>query len=85
MSALTTPILVVDDEKNMRASLRDLLEGEEYEVRTVESAELALELLSKEKFFLGIFDGQLGGMSGYELLAKVRNQWPDMMVLIITA
>ena len=85
MSALTTPILVVDDEKNMRASLRDLLEGEEYEVRTVESAELALELLSKEKFFLGIFDGQLGGISGYELLAKVRKQWPDMMVLIITA
>ncbi|MBI3869359.1 MAG: sigma-54-dependent Fis family transcriptional regulator [Verrucomicrobia bacterium] len=85
MSALTTPILIVDDEKNMRASLRDLLEGEDYEVRTVESAELALEVLGKERFFLGIFDGQLGGMSGYELLAKVRKQWPDMMVLIITA
>lgn len=85
MNAPSTPVLVVDDEKNMRASLRDLLEGEGYEVRTVESGELALELLSRERFFLGIFDGQLGGISGYELLAKVRKQWPSMMVLMITA
>ena len=85
MNVPNTPVLVVDDEKNMRASLRDLLEGEGYEVRTVESAELALELLGRERFFLGIFDGQLGGISGYELLARVRKQWPGMMALMITA
>lgn len=85
MSAAKLPILIVDDEKNMRISLRDLLEGEGYEVSAVESAEFALELLSKERFFLGIFDGQLGGMSGYELLARVQRQWPDMLVMMITA
>ena len=85
MSAPSVPILVVDDEKNMRASLRDLLEGEGYEVRTIESAEAALELLSKERFFLSILDGQLGGMSGYELLGRIRREWPQMMVLMITA
>jgi CheY-like chemotaxis protein len=72
MSLSSLPILVVDDEKNMRVSLKDLLEGEGYEVRTVESAEAALELLGKERFFLGILDGQLGGMSGYELLSRIR-------------
>jgi DNA-binding NtrC family response regulator len=85
MSTPRLPVLIVDDEKNMRISLRDLLEGEGYEVRAVESAELALEVLSTERFFLGIFDGQLGGISGYELLARVRKQWPDMLVLMITA
>ena len=54
MSLSSLPILVVDDEKNMRVSLKDLLEGEGYEVRTVESAESALELLGKERFFLGM-------------------------------
>ena len=85
MSIPSLPILVVDDEKNMRASLRDLLEGEGYEVRTVESGEAALELLPKERFFLGILDGQLGGMSGYELLGRIRREWPEMMILMITA
>ncbi|MBL9166372.1 MAG: sigma-54-dependent Fis family transcriptional regulator [Verrucomicrobiales bacterium] len=85
MSLSSLPILVVDDEKNMRVSLKDLLEGEGYEVRTVESAEAALELLGKERFFLGILDGQLGGMSGYELLSRIRQAWPQMMVLMITA
>jgi DNA-binding NtrC family response regulator len=85
MSLPSLPILVVDDEKNMRVSLQDLLEGEGYEVRTVESGEAALELLQRERFFLGILDGQLGGMSGYELLGRIRREWPEMMVLMITA
>lgn len=85
MSSPSLPILVVDDEKNMRLSLKDLLEGEGYEVTTVESGEAALELLAKERFFLGILDGQLGGMSGYELLSRIRREWPQMMVLMITA
>ena len=32
-----------------------------------------------------ITDARLGGMSGYEFLAKIRNQWPDLPVLMITA
>ncbi|MBM3845925.1 MAG: sigma-54-dependent Fis family transcriptional regulator [Verrucomicrobia bacterium] len=85
MSIPAFPILIVDDEKNMRISLQDLLEGEGYKVKAVESAEGALELLNHQRFFLGIFDGQLGGISGYELLARVRQQWPDMLVMMITA
>jgi len=38
----------------------------------VESAEEALGLLDREKFFMVITDAHLGGMTGYEFLARVR-------------
>ena len=78
-------MLVVDDEKNMRLSLKTVLADERYGVRTVESAEEALELLAREEFFMVITDARLGGMSGYEFLSKARARWPDMPMLMITA
>jgi len=85
MSIRLPPVLVVDDEKNMRLSLKTVLTDERYAVRTVESAEEALELLAREDFFMVITDARLGGMSGYEFLSKSRVQWPDLPVLMITA
>jgi DNA-binding NtrC family response regulator len=85
MSAPLSPILVVDDEKNMRRSLQMLLGDEGYEVLTTESAEEALDLLAGGEFFMIITDARLGGMSGYEFLAKVHSQWPELPVLMLTA
>ena len=85
MSVPLPPVLVVDDEKNMRLSLQTVLKDEGYAARAVESAEEALELLAREEFFMVITDARLGGMSGYEFLARTRNQWPDLPVLMITA
>jgi DNA-binding NtrC family response regulator len=79
------PVLVVDDEKNMRGSLKTVLSDDGYAVRAVESAEEALELLAHEDFFMVITDARLGGMTGYEFLAKARNQWPDLPILMLTA
>src|SRR5215467_1788967 len=79
------PVLVVDDEKNMRASLKTVLSNEGYAVRAVESAEEALEVLAREDFFMVITDARLGGMTGYEFLAKARSQWPDLPILMLTA
>jgi DNA-binding NtrC family response regulator len=85
MSLPLPPVLVVDDEKNMRLSLKTVLSDEDYAVRAVESAEEALSVLAQEEFFMVITDARLGGMSGYEFLPKVRAQWPDLPVLMITA
>jgi two-component system response regulator AtoC len=85
MSVPLPPVLVVDDEKNMRLSLQTVLKDEGYAARAVESAEEALELLAREEFFMVITDARLGGMSGYDFLARTRNQWPDLPVLMITA
>jgi DNA-binding NtrC family response regulator len=85
MSVPLPPVLVVDDEKNMRLSLQTVLKDEDYAARAVESAEEALTLLAREEFFMVITDARLGGMSGYEFLAKIHNQWPDLPVLMLTA
>src|SRR5579859_1080188 len=85
MSAALPPVLVVDDEKNMRRSLQTVLGDEGYIARTVESAEAGLELLGREEFFMVITDARLGGMSGYDFLAKARQQWPELPVLMLTA
>ncbi len=85
MSVPLPPVLVVDDEKNMRLSLQTVLGDEGYAVRAVESAEAGLALLERDEFVMVISDARLGGMSGYEFLARVHSQWPDLPVLIITA
>jgi DNA-binding NtrC family response regulator len=85
MSVAVPPVLVVDDEKNMRLSIETLLNDEGYSARLTESAEEALILLGQEEFLMVITDARLGGMSGYEFLAKARGQWPDLPLLMITA
>ncbi|MGA9449987.1 MAG: sigma-54 dependent transcriptional regulator [Verrucomicrobiia bacterium] len=85
MRAPLSPVLVVDDEKNMRRSLQTLLGGDGYEVRATESAEEALSLLAGGEFFMVITDARLGGMSGYEFLTQAHNRWPELPVLMLTA
>jgi len=79
------PVLIVDDERNMRRSLETMLTDEGYAVRAAESAEEALGLLGQQPFFMVITDARLGGMSGYEFLSKIRSQWPELPALMITA
>lgn len=85
MSAPLPPVLIVDDETNMRRSLKTVLADERYQVREAESAEEALGLLGKDEFFMVITDARLGGMSGYEFLGKARKQRPEVPILMITA
>ncbi|HRY47400.1 MAG TPA: sigma-54 dependent transcriptional regulator [Candidatus Paceibacterota bacterium] len=79
------PLLVIDDEKNMRLSLEAAMVDEGYTVRAMDSAEQALKVLEQEEFFMVISDARLGGMSGYEFLEKAKSRWPSLPVLIITA
>src|SRR5438477_11104602 len=85
MSIALPPVLVVGDGKNMRRSLETVLGDEGYKLKAVASAEEGLELLGREKFFIVITDVHLGGMTGYDFLGKVRQRWPHVPVLMITA
>lgn len=81
------PVLVVDDEPNMRLSIKDILSGEQYDAELAESAEEALELLRgvNNEYFMVITDARLGGISGYELLKHMSRDWPNVPVIVITA
>src|SRR5882672_4351294 len=85
MSLPLPPVLVVDDEKNMRLSLKTMLSDEGYPAKVVDSAEEGLALLGKEDFLMVITDARLGGMSGYDFLARTHAHWPELPVLMITA
>src|SRR6266536_3642443 len=85
MSVPLPPVLLVDDEKNMRLSLQAMMADEGYDARAVESAEEGLSLLGREKFFMIVTDAHLTGMSGYDLLARLRSAHPELPVLMITA
>jgi two-component system nitrogen regulation response regulator NtrX len=77
-------VLVVDDEKNIRRTLRMVLETEGYAVSEAETAEDALKLLEVEPVDLGIFDVRLPGLDGLALLAKARELWRDLPVIVIS-
>jgi DNA-binding NtrC family response regulator len=85
MKAPLPPVLVVDDEKNMRLSLQTVLKDDGYTVRTVESAEEGINLLERERFFMVITDARLGGMTGYEFLKIIHASKPDLPALMLTA
>ena len=76
-------ILVADDEPEIRHVLSDLL-SPLYECEAVGSAEEAIELLSGGAYDLVISDIMMGGMSGLELIPRVRELSPDTVVIMIS-
>ncbi len=82
---MAATVLVVDDEKNIRRTLRMVLEGEGFDVLEAESAEDGLSLLDDEEVDLLILDVRLPGISGIEALGRIRQkknteQLPVLMV-----
>jgi len=78
-------ILIVDDEKIVRESLYHWFEEEDYLVDTAEDGETALEKYEKEKFDLLLVDMKMPGMSGLDLLSKIKAIDKDALIILITA
>ena len=78
-------ILIVDDEKNYTAVLSVVLEEEGYETLTANSAVEALDTLKIEDVDLVITDMKMPGMDGLDLLGRVKEKWPDIPVIMMTA
>ncbi len=86
--ALETPsarILVVDDDESIRETFEDHLTESGHEVKTVADAAQALAGLVAFDPALIITDVRMPGMSGLELLKKVKEERPDIDVIVITA
>jgi DNA-binding NtrC family response regulator len=78
-------ILVVDDEASARSGLAKLLEQEGYEVDTAADGLLALELVAEKAPRLIVTDLKMPNMDGMELVAKVREQTPEIPTIVTTA
>ncbi|MEW6138580.1 MAG: response regulator [Thermodesulfobacteriota bacterium] len=79
------PILVVDDERNIRLTMSQALEALDMTVSTAVNGEEALHKLSESQFGLVFLDLKMPGMDGLEVLRRIKESWPRTRVIIITA
>lgn len=80
-----TRILVVDDDESLRRVTQVQLEQEGYVVSTAPNGKEALALLEKSPQDLVISDLKMPGMSGLDLLRRIRTDYPEIIVLMMTA
>ncbi|HPG41047.1 MAG TPA: sigma-54 dependent transcriptional regulator [bacterium] len=78
-------ILIVDDERKMCIVLKAAFENIGLAVTTANSGEAAMAALDMDKFAVIISDIKMPGMSGLDLLAKVKVAHPETEVLLMTA
>jgi two-component system response regulator HupR/HoxA len=76
-------VLVVDDETRSTDSIRRSLE-DDYQVLTAHSAEEATALLSRQEVSVILCDQRMPGTTGVQFLKQVRDQWPDVVRIIIS-
>ena len=79
------PILVVDDEPDMRSALTPALHRSGFEVDSVADGSDAVLKFKKRAYSLVVTDVRMPGMSGVQLLENIRNLSPEVPVLMITA
>ncbi|MBM4160192.1 MAG: sigma-54-dependent Fis family transcriptional regulator [Ignavibacteria bacterium] len=77
-------ILVVDDEKSVRDSLKMILEYERYDVLFADNGEQALRQVASASVDLILLDVKMAGMDGLEVLQRVRERNCDLPVIMIS-
>ena len=77
-------ILVIDDEKSIRNSLKEILEFEGYEVELAENGEEGYKMIKNDDFDLAICDIKMPKMDGMELLNKVQNSENPIKFIMIS-
>ncbi|MBI5591377.1 MAG: response regulator [Deltaproteobacteria bacterium] len=84
MTALPHTVLCVDDEINVLNALKRLFRKEGYTLLTTSSGADALKLLQENPVHMIISDQRMPEMSGTELMAKIKELYPDVIRIILT-
>ena len=77
-------ILIVDDEPSIRESLTGILQDEGFSPLSAESGDAAIEKISEEKPDLILLDIWMPGMNGMETLARIRDIYPEQLVVMMS-
>lgn len=81
----TTNILIVDDEEHIRKIMSIMLGKHGYKCRVAASGQEALNLIGQESFDAVLTDMKMPGMDGLELLGRLKNDYPELVVIMVTA
>jgi putative two-component system response regulator len=85
MNQLPPKILIVDDEENVRLLISRIVAGEGYACEIAASADEALAKLAGDDYSLLVSDINMPGQDGIALLRNVRQNYPDLAVIMVTA
>ena len=77
-------VLIIDDDLDFAASLKLILENEDYQPFLAHSEEEALEVVGKNPVDLALIDIRLGQDDGIELLPKLKEIQPDILCVMVT-
>ena len=77
-------ILVIDDERSIRNTLKDILEYEKYEVDLAEDGNKGIEKVKTAEYDIILCDIKMPGMDGIEVLAQLNELAPDTPVVMIS-
>lgn len=77
-------VLVVDDEEVVRKSFARVLRGADCQVETVSGWHQAAPLLQREPFDVVLLDLRMPETDGMTVLRRVKQQWPDSEVIVVT-
>ena len=78
-------ILIIDDERGIRSTLKEILEYENYTVDQAEDGEKGLDLMGKTKYDVVLCDIKMPKMDGIEVLEKAQELAPDVPFIMISA
>ena len=84
MSERRKTVLVVDDDEGMRETLTAILKRE-YRVLRASTGEAGLQMMDKEDVDVMLLDVRLPGISGFEVLKIIRENYPYVEVIVISA
>ncbi|RZM28821.1 MAG: sigma-54-dependent Fis family transcriptional regulator [Pedobacter sp.] len=77
-------LLIIDDERAIRSTLREILEYENYEVEDVDNGIDGLDLIRKKKYDLVLCDIKMNKMDGMEVLEQAQTINPDLPFIMIS-
>ncbi len=78
-------ILIIDDEKAIRATLREILEFEQYTVEEAKDGEEALSLLQQNRYDVALCDIKMPKVDGLEVLEKAKEMGADTQFIMVSA
>ena len=78
-------ILIIDDEKSIRSTLKEILEYEKFTVEEAEDGELGLEMLKKNNFDVVLCDIKMPKMDGIEVLERFNQEGKDTPFIMVSA
>ena len=77
-------LLIIDDERAIRSTLREILEYENYEVEDIDNGVDGLDLIKKKKYDLVLCDIKMNKMDGMEVLEQALAHSPDLPFIMIS-